>query len=643
MESNNMPSVTHQRTNAASMQNPTLRMGQLPPEMRQAMNYHFASLGGPWPPHIGLPGALPHTGNPFWQSPTPSHPNFHPQVPQHQMPHFMTPQVQHMIAHQQQMRAAMGAHGAGDHNALPNISPSFGNHNASGEQQLPAPLAQPILPSNGAPTHTIIQEGQAPNGGHWRMVINGPAVQIPTVSFGNHGHVQTQQIPTPTQTNVHEMNGPLPGIHPGEQLANPTIVPQSSSPTAQTSWQVSLQDLSGRMSQLEAAMANGVTPSEDAIWQTQVAYHNHLREQPSLQGRLQIPLNLRFTELMARIASRTRAAAHSGTSRPVQQTAINPTGVSTLAPHSPSSAMTATTVYLLSSPQGPQALLVSPQGRYITPGLNIGTNTLRPVQGNGDPNPTQNPSVNPPNPTNERRRVVRVANHGRVDAVQGARPDAARDLVRILLPLGGHLWLLLRLFGFVWFFMGGADWRRTFLVLAAAIVVFLSQTAAFRPLVEAVWEPIRRHVENLVPLATENPAQNPGVGVRAEGQGRPENERPPESIPRPEDLAARLQRERDDRDQGLLNRSLRRAERATVLFIASLVPGVGERHIAARDAAVAARQAAEREQEEQRRRHEELVQREQAAGPLTVEQESTGETQGSNHSNESIQLPAIET
>ena len=504
------------------MQNPALRMGQLPPEMRQAMNYHFASLGGPWPPHIGPQGAVSHPGNPFWQAQAqaPSHPHFHPQASLHPMPHFMTPQVQHMIAHQQQLRAAMGAHGAGDSHALSHAAPNPGNTSNVAEQQLPVPVGPPpIFPNHGPPARTIVQEGRTPDGGHWRMIINGPSAQIPTIHFHNH-----------------EM---LPTNH-------------------------------------------------------QVSQTNHI---------------------------------------PASYPGINQAGINTLTPQSSSSTMMASTVYLLSSPQGPQALLVSPQGTYITPGLNVSPSPLSSAQSHANTGSTQSSVMNPPEPTNERRRVIQVVNHGRADRAQEAGADAARDLVRILLPLGGHLWLLLRLFGFVWFFMGGADWRRTFLVMAAAILVFLSQTAAFRPLVHAIWEPIRRHVESLVPLGVENSAR----------RGGPENGRQPESNPRPEDLAARLLRERNEQDQSLLSRSFRRAERATALFVASLVPGVGERHIAARDAAVAARLAAEREQEEQRRSREESARDDQDANPLTEGQDClAGGQKSAEHPNTSTQPPAIE-
>lgn len=62
--------------------------------------------------------------------------------------------------------------------------------------------------------------------------------------------------------------------------------------------------------------------------------------------------------------------------------------------------------------------------------------------------------------------------------------------------------------------------------------------------------------------------------------------------PDPQALADRLLR-------GQANASLfRRAERAIALFVASLVPGVGERHIAARDAAEARRVEEERQRED---------------------------------------------
>lgn len=59
--------------------------------------------------------------------------------------------------------------------------------------------------------------------------------------------------------------------------------------------------------------------------------------------------------------------------------------------------------------------------------------------------------------------------------------------------------------------------------------------------------------------------------------------------PDPAEAAARILAQRRQ-NPGWVFTQLRRAEHATVLFLASLIPGVGERHIAAREAEATERQ-----------------------------------------------------
>ena len=185
---------------------------------------------------------------------------------------------------------------------------------------------------------------------------------------------------------------------------------------------------------------------------------------------------------------------------------------------------------------------------------------------------------------------------------QQQQAQQARDLARVIIPLGGHLWLFIRLFGFVYFFTHGASWTRTLFLVAIATLVFIGQTGVFRPLVQGVWEPIRRHADNLIPLANDEQRRGDAGGAAqdnanaAGAQGRARE-------PVPQEAARRLLEQRQD--ESLVRQGLRRVERAIALFVASLVPGVGERHIAAREAAEAARQALVTEREEQQRRAEE--------------------------------------
>lgn len=88
---------------------------------------------------------------------------------------------------------------------------------------------------------------------------------------------------------------------------------------------------------------------------------------------------------------------------------------------------------------------------------------------------------------------------------------------------------------------------------------------------EHIWRPLGRHLENLIPLdprAAQRADQNQENG--AQGENRE---------PNPADMAARLIAENQGHD-GWLMTQIRRLERAGLLFLASIAPGVAERHIA---------------------------------------------------------------
>lgn len=164
--------------------------------------------------------------------------------------------------------------------------------------------------------------------------------------------------------------------------------------------------------------------------------------------------------------------------------------------------------------------------------------------------------------------------------------NQAGNLLRVILPLGGHLWFLIRLLGIVFFFTDGSGWRRTIIVFLSILTVFIAQTGFFAGLQEAIWGPVRRHLEGLLPLAEARGRDVPRAQV-AEAMRERQNASEARQ-PDPTDTAARLLREREERQRGWLNEQIRRVERAIVIFIASFVPGLGERHIAARQAAAAA-------------------------------------------------------
>ena len=295
----------------------------------------------------------------------------------------------------------------------------------------------------------------------------------------------------------------------------------------------------------------------------------------------------------------------------------------------------ASAVYILSSPSGPQALLVSPSGRYTAPWPFTATpaavhypttspfvpspfNTFNVV---GSSN-VRSPQPQPPTqsqPLNMQQRHPQQTHqfqsaqlhnqavagnqavmNPRRQQQQQQRQDQARDLARIMLPLAGHLWLFVRLFGFVWFFTHGASWTRTILLCLIATLVFIGQSGMFRPFFQEVWGPIRRHAENLFPVAGNGRPNAPAAQVDGRDPSAPGQTREPN----PQDNAERLLGQRREQDANFIRAILRRIERAVALFVASLAPGVAERHIQARQAAEARerelRESAKSEEERQK-------------------------------------------
>jgi len=155
------------------------------------------------------------------------------------------------------------------------------------------------------------------------------------------------------------------------------------------------------------------------------------------------------------------------------------------------------------------------------------------------------------------------------------------------------LWLVVRLIGFVWFFTSGnSTWARWLMVSGVAFLIFLYNTGIFNGIAEQILAPVRRHLEALLPLAGPDAALVPAANAAAV----PQVAAPPQGLPAvqpgrrgeldPAQVAARLvEQHRRQQDAGWLRNQIRRVEHSLVLFVASLVPGLGERHIAAREAA----------------------------------------------------------
>ncbi|KAI4206030.1 MAG: hypothetical protein LQ346_001340 [Caloplaca aetnensis] len=620
--------------------NPHHRPAPIPPQVQSAINSQLAAMSQHVAAQFATQGQQHLQGQP--------HSYIHNQ--HWQQPAFPQPSFQQIIAQQQQARAAAGQHGVAQ--GLPSDTAS-GDSNSS----------QRLDPSNPGNVNTVVRENQGPNGEGFRMVIQSASISRPHSRVNQRPHSQShtpQRSPTPANA-THNASSNID--------ISTSLPPQAAN---------SLAMFQHRLSAIETSLAGGSAPPEGVFDHARTYLENMANRPNALPAGLEVPLRTRLNNLSLQaqrlranfdnfhlhalanqqgMAGPTRSSPLQATppvpiagSQPGQQsvpgaTAFNPTsggapalGTSTLTGQS-ARASSASEIYLLSSPTGPHSLLIPPSGWYTTT-LPPMMPPIPPFQSssfsqfvlpqsssphaspNNPPLNLQGPHANPPNQPAAPPAPMHIAQAQQPQVQQQpGQNNQARDLARILIPLGGHLWLLIRLFGFVYFFTAGGGHRRAILLGICAFIVFVANTGALRPLFHTLWEPVRRHVEGLIPLAA--------AGGRDEGQQRPRRPQPAQqqqqgridnaaaadsngennnratqtsqrpNEPSPSDLADRLLRDRDE--QSLF----RRAERAVALFVASLIPGVGERHIAARDAAEARRLAVEQEREVQAQREPE--------------------------------------
>lgn len=281
-----------------------------------------------------------------------------------------------------------------------------------------------------------------------------------------------------------------------------------------------------------------------------------------------------------------------------------------------------TTAWLLSSPTGPQALLFAPGHGFFSSGQPVAhqqhisattsdsqvpspppTQTSQPTQP-----PTHPPTANDRGDPNATRAVARAVQAAPPPAVAQARQNGRdNDLFGFLIQRG---WLFLRLYLFMFVFSEPGTWKRWLMIIVAAIVCLQPRDG---PLSRALGA-ARRHLDNLIgpqpqptPAAVRHRAPDNPPGATASSNTattqRPTNVRGAVQMT-PEEAAARLLRERQDQNPRFWRDMFYRVEQSTALFLASLIPGVGERHVRAREEA---RREAQRIEEERRRGEEEAA------------------------------------
>ena len=576
-----------------------------PPHLQQALNNHLQALSQQIATQIASHANQSGHSNPNppqAQAQTQGTP--HPQIPQQTF--------QQVIAQQQQLRAAAGLQG---------LTGSMVNQTSRENTASPGPdpaafsasNAQPVRASTPANVNTVVRENQNSSGESWRMVIQSTS----TVTAQNP---QLQRVPTPVN-----MGHGMPSI-PASAFAGLN----SQNGPALTQGQLQGRMLENELSSIQSALMRGTAPAPSVFENARTLLRNVEAAEGDSRMRSRLDqlsmqadqLRANLNNILMRIVSEQPVPSSSSSSSQLE-----------VSDSAPSRSNGESSVYLLSSSRGPQALLVSPYGTYSAPWhvpalatASFPQNTHHSAhhhpQNSATVNTTEAISQNPP--LIPARDPQAPAQQQQQD--QNPQANEARDVLRLLIPLGGHIWLLIRLFGFVYFFTAGGGSRRTIILGAFAFLVFVAQTGVLRPFVQAVWEPMRRHIEGLLPVPGNEPARAP---VREAGVQNPaglpaivRTERQHQH-PAPQEAAARLLREREDRDTGVFREQFRRVERAVALFVGSLVPGFGERHIAARSAAEAveaARLVEERRREDAARRSAEERDA-QASGRGDIEQD----------------------
>ena len=334
---------------------------------------------------------------------------------------------------------------------------------------------------------------------------------------------------------------------------------------------------------------------------------------------------LTMTNAMQRSASGTSLAPASGRATPNPSYSV-PHGLGVMsAPNlSSPSAQTSPDVYILYSPTGPRGLLINSHTSetYYTPparitsyssslGLpNLPTFRPTPVQaGTPADQPTAGAEQAERNfedqedPHARLRRRVRVR-IGQPAAEAGPAHPNHHGAAAFIARIWPHFWLAFRLGLFVWWFTSpSSSWSRWAAVIAIAIAIFVLNTGALDGFADSAWRVICRHMEDLIPMTHQNRA---AAEANQNLNQEPPRGGPHDEPPRPANMAARLVGERRRGNATWLLDQVRRAERAGLLFLASIAPGVAERHIANLEAEVERqRREAEAAEEEARRAEEE--------------------------------------
>ncbi|KAK4556778.1 hypothetical protein LTR86_006349 [Recurvomyces mirabilis] len=268
-----------------------------------------------------------------------------------------------------------------------------------------------------------------------------------------------------------------------------------------------------------------------------------------------------------------------------------------------------TTCYLLSGPQGPQALLFTPQHGTYTGRMPAGlrpTPTVMPLQQqhlfpnattlqHGPNGQLQQPAANnavPGQPPAAQPNGQAIANADPAANPAQAQVAAQPNALGPLEPLLNHMWLLFRLLIFAYFIMGSnLGWRRPLALVMIGLGFWMVRAGMLGDggVARRWWDGVVGGNAGAPAAGAQGQGGDQATGQGAAAQG------PAGAMPTPQQVAQRLLDERNQAQNARVRRLreyIRPVERAVALFVASLWPGIGEAHVRAR------------EEEERRRRDE---------------------------------------
>lgn len=239
-----------------------------------------------------------------------------------------------------------------------------------------------------------------------------------------------------------------------------------------------------------------------------------------------------------------------------------------------------TLAWVLSSPNGPEALLFAPGHGYFrsTPQSILGhaapaTNSA--LEQGPNPVAVAQDRAAPPQP-GQAAGPLAVARLPHPNAIPAAQAAEENDFFNFIVGRG---WLFLRMYVFTFFISEANTWRRYALLAVATLICMLPRDN----FLQRVMTQIRTHIDTLIGPPTAPRRDGAAVAVPANGAAPAPGDTQPPAYPTPAENAARLVREHEARHPNMFRDALFRAERAAAMFLASLVPGVGERHVRARE------------------------------------------------------------